>query len=303
MNPRPLPPSARAFQAGPPPGRWLGLGALHGAVLLFGVAGLFGKWVQAPALVIVFGRVVVAAAGLALLLRLWPGAARPLGRGDRMALWACGALLAFHWATFFHAIQVSTVAVGLVAYSTAPVFVALLEPAWFRERFSPWAALAAAVTVGGVALMVPRWEPGAAVLQAAGWGVLSGLSFAVLSLANRALVRRHAAIRVALHQDLAAAVWLAPILPWVWTPLGAADLALLAVLGLVCTALAHALFIQALRSLTARTASLAAALEPVYGIGLAWLLLGERPALRTVAGGCTILAAVLWSLWHSARSR
>ncbi|HKN10776.1 MAG TPA: hypothetical protein VJ376_15050, partial [Pseudomonadota bacterium] len=34
--------------------------ALHGAVLLFGFAGLFGKWLALPPVTIVFGRAAVA---------------------------------------------------------------------------------------------------------------------------------------------------------------------------------------------------------------------------------------------------
>jgi drug/metabolite transporter (DMT)-like permease len=270
-------------------------------VALFGVAGLFAKWVPVSPLLIVFGRVAVATAAFAVLLRVRPqlGAPRdatgaPAPRREWAVLWACGGLLALHWVTFFQAIQVSTVAVGLLAYSTAPVFVVLLEPLGFRERLSRPALACAALTVAGVALIVPRWAPGEALLQGVAWGVAAGLSFAVLSLCNRALVRRHTAIRVAFHQDAAAMVLLAPLLPWAWQPLGLRELALLAVLGLACTALAHTLFIQAMRVLPARVAAISSALEPVYGIALAWLLLGEVPAGRTLAGGALILAAVLW---------
>ncbi len=90
-------------------------------------------------------------------------------------------------------------------------------------------------------------------------------------------------------------VLLAPLAPWFWRPLSAGDWGLLLVLGVVCTALAHTLFIQALRGVSARLAAIASALEPVYGIALAWLLLGEAPAPRTLGGGAVILLAVLWA--------
>jgi len=295
LKPRWLAASAPGPGASHPPGRWTGTPALHGAVALFGVAGLFGKWVAASALVIVFGRVLVASVAFAVLLRLWPVRGTPPQGRQRLALWGCGALLAVHWATFFHAIQLSTVALGLLAYSTAPVFVVLLEPLWFRERFSGRALACALLTVAGVAMIVPRWAPGATAFQGVMWGVLAGLSFAVLSLCNRALVRVHSAIRVAFHQDAAAMVLLAPLMPLVWSPLSPRDVALLVLLGVFCTALAHALFIQAMTVVAARTAAIVSTLEPVYGIALAWLLLGEVPAMRTLAGGALILAAVLWA--------
>jgi drug/metabolite transporter (DMT)-like permease len=71
--------------------------------------------------------------------------------------------------------------------------------------------------------------------------------------------------------------------------------ALLVVLGVACTALSHTLFIRSLRSLSAHTASVVAALEPVYGIALAFLLLGETPSARTLAGGALIVGAAFFA--------
>ena len=71
------------------------------------------------------------------------------------------------------------------------------------------------------------------------------------------------------------------------------DIVLLLVLGIVCTALSHTLFIASLRRVTAHTASVVAALEPVYGIALAALLLNEIPTPRTLAGAALIIGAAL----------
>src|SRR5262249_43909821 len=84
---------------------------IHAAVLLFGLSGLFGKFREELApLVIVFGRVVFAALALwfvSLLwkLPLWPNSGRTL-----LAFFGLGILLAVHWTTFFAAVQASSVA-------------------------------------------------------------------------------------------------------------------------------------------------------------------------------------------------
>ena len=276
-----------------------GFPALHCAVALFGLAALFGKWVPAHPVVIVFARVLVATAAFLPVMRLLPNTrgspALSLSMRERLLVAACGGLLAFHWFAFFHSIQVSTVAIGLLSYSTAPVFAALMEPLWFRERFS-WRCMGAALlVVAGVALIVPQWSPGDARAVGVFWGTLAGFSFAVLSLANRQLVLRHASIRIAFYQDAGAMILLAPVVPFFWRPLSWDEIWLLVALGLFCTALAHTLFIEALRSVTARVAAIASALEPVYGIALAWLLLDERPGARVFAGGAVIAAAVVWA--------
>jgi drug/metabolite transporter (DMT)-like permease len=87
---------------------------------------------------------------------------------------------------------------------------------------------------------------------------------------------------------------LLPALPSVWVPLRPADWALLALLGVGFTTLAHTLFIGSLRRLRAQTAAIVSALEPVYGIVGAALLLGEVPTGRALAGGAVILGTVLW---------
>jgi len=73
--------------------------------------------------------------------------------------------------------------------------------------------------------------------------------------------------------------------------LEAGGIGLLLLLGVVCTAVAHTLFIRGMRRIGARTASLISSLEPVYGIALALVFLGEIPAPRTILGGLIIVAA------------
>jgi len=270
------------------------LAALHLSVLLFGAAGLFGKLLALHPVGIVLGRAVFASLFLWLLLRARGVPLALHHRRDAAGLVGLGVLLAAHWVTFFHAIQLSSVAVGLLTFSTFPIFTAVLEPVLLRERWS-WAdAAAALVTFAGVALVVPELEWSNTLARGAFWGVMSGLTFALLSIANRGFVRRYPALVLAFHQDLWAAVALLPFVGVVGTVPGARDLGLLVLLGVVFTAGAHSLFIHGLRRVRARTASVIATLEPVYGIAFAALLLGEIPAGRTLLGGAVILGAAAW---------
>ena len=68
-----------------------------------------------------------------------------------------------------------------------------------------------------------------------------------------------------------------------------------------CTAVAHSLFIKGLGDVKARTASIIACLEPVYGIAAAALLLAEVPGLRVTLGGVVILAATFYATLGSRR--
>jgi drug/metabolite transporter (DMT)-like permease len=204
-------------------------------------------------------------------------------------------VLALHWVAFFEAIRISSVAVGLLGFASFPLFVLLLE-AITRERLlrrSEW-TMAALVTLG-LLLVVPEFDWANRVLQGLAWGILSGLAFALLTLGNRALAAVYPPGTIALWQNACAAVCLLPLALIAEALPGPRDIALLIVLGVVCTALSHTLFIGSLRLVSAHTASVVTALEPVYGIALAFLLLGEAPNARTLAGGVLIVGAALWA--------
>jgi len=266
--------------------------ALHAAVALFAMAGLFGKWLALPALAIVLGRTLVAAAALALA-SAWRRESP--GRADR-AMLANGAVLAIHWVTFFLAIQASSVAIGLLGYASFPLFVLLLERHRATRPVSRSEWTCALLVVAGFTVLVPRLAWSDATVQGLAFGAVSGFTFAMLAVRNRALLRSRRAIGLAFWQNAFAAAWLAATALLVGGPLRLptpTELAALAVLGAVCTALAHTLFIASLRRVSAQVASIIAGLEPVYGIGFAALLLGEVPGARELAGAALLVAAAI----------
>jgi drug/metabolite transporter (DMT)-like permease len=263
--------------------------SLHAAALLFGFAGLFGKWLVLPPAAIVLGRTLVAAVSLWALL--W-ASREPRGRFEwRLA--AGGAVLALHWIAFFQAIQTSSVAIGLLGFASFPVFVLLLEASILKHPLSRGDWTLALVVACGLVLIAPEWRLDNHVVRGLLWGVLSGFTFALLAIGNRQLATRRAAGEIALWQNACAAAcllpgfFLAPVIP------DARELGLLLVLGVVCTALAHTLFIRSMRMIPAHVASVVVALEPVYGILLAVILLREVPTGRTLAGAALIVGAAL----------
>jgi len=273
----------------PPPTPGAARVSLHAAVALFGFAALFGKWILLPATTIVLGRTLIAAATLAIVIVL---RRQRTGRPD-VPTAVNGAILALHWVSFFAAIQLSSVAVGLLGYASFPLFVLLLERRLLRGgRFER--ATAVLATLGLVAL-VPDFRWSSDVVRGLALGLVSAFTFAWLAVRNRRLVEQMAPSRIALWQNVSAAVCLAPIVafdPVVALPT-VADIARLIVLGVVCTGLAHTLFIASMQRVSAHTASVVAALEPVYGIALAALLLNEIPGARTLVGGALIVGAAV----------
>ena len=66
-------------------------------------------------------------------------------------------------------------------------------------------------------------------------------------------------------------------------------------IGLVCTAVAHSLYVAAQKKVKAQTAGVISGMETVYGILFALLFLGEVPGVRELLGGAVILGTAVFS--------
>lgn len=270
------------------------LWSIHIAVLLFGFAGLFGKWVDLPAALIVFGRVFFAAIFLFLYLLIAKKSFRLNAISDFLTLFLAGALLAFHWFTFFYSIQISSVAIGILGVSTFSIFSALLESFFFKEKFSYSNLIPAFLSVIGIYIILPEFSFENQITQGLFWAILSGLAFALISFLNRKQVSRYNGSTVAFYQDVSATMVLIPVLFFVEFSPTILAVGQLILLGGVFTAIAHTLFINGLSSIKVHKASVIANLEPVYGIVFAFFLLSEHPQWNILLGGAIIVGMAFW---------
>jgi drug/metabolite transporter (DMT)-like permease len=265
---------------------------IHLAVILFGFAGLFGKWIMLPPLIIVFGRVVFASVALLIFGTIKKILIIPKNWMNFIVL---GALLAIHWYSFFASIQISTVAIGLLSFSSFPIFTNLLEPLILKSPLQRRNILLSFVTLLGIYWIIPQFSVANNIFIGVLWGLLSGLTFAFLAIWNKKMVSNLNALTVAFFQDLSAAVFLLPFAIIIVPEVDTNQILLLAALGILFTAFAHTLFIEGLHKVSAGKASLIATLEPLYGILGGYLFLKEIPTETTVFGGILILVGVIFS--------
>ena len=189
-----------------------GMLEIHIAVLLFGLAGLFGKWLALSPTLIVFGRTFFASLMLGAMLFFSKISLRAKSRRDLTVLVLLGVILALHWMTFFHSIQISTVAVGLLTFSTFPLFVTFMEPYFSKEKLYLFDILTAGSVLLGLVLVVPSFDFQNNVTQGAFWGTISGFTFAVLSILNRKYVGTYPPTVIVCYQNWIAAVVLFPLI-------------------------------------------------------------------------------------------
>ncbi|MEC4878491.1 DMT family transporter [Pseudomonas sp. NC26] len=272
------------------------LGALHIGALLFGLTGIFGKLAaSASPAIIVFGRAAFAVLALALFAStVGPGWQRLSGRDIRRLLLG-GVLLAGHWGSFFIAVKVGGVAIATLGFASFPAFTVILEGVLLRERIRRNEGVLVLLVSIGLVLVTPSFDLASEATGGLLWSLLSGLLFSLLSLTNRAGSGRLPAVQAALWQNLVVVLCALPIaasglgtvapLDWLW----------IALLGVFCTGVAHSLFVASLAVIKARTAAVVFAMEPIYGIAMAWVVFAETPTPRMLLGGVLIIFAIVLS--------
>lgn len=262
---------------------------LHLAVMLFGLSGVAAKYVGASAVLVTFGRSAVSACLLLLFLIVKKEPLRLIRAKDALILAAAGFVLAAHWTTFFQSIKTASVAIGTITFSTYPLFLTFLEPLLFREKFKRISLVYAVLLLAGVLITIPDFSLTDSTTLGILWGMAGSLTYAALTLMNRTLSARYSGAKICLYEQAAAAAALLPAVLAMGERPAPADLAGIAAIGAVCTALAFSLFVSAQRHIRAQTAGIIAGMESVYGIVFAWLLLGAAPTLRECIGGAVIL--------------
>jgi drug/metabolite transporter (DMT)-like permease len=275
---------------------------IHVCVVLWGFTAILGKMISLAALPLVWWRLVIVLAALALVPRVWRGW-RAMSARLRWAYAGIGALVALHWLTFYGAIKLSNASVGVTCIALGTVFVALLEPWLARSRFSKRELALGVLVLPGVVLVVGGVPEG--MHDGIIVGTISAVLVACFGALNKRLVEHGDPLTVTAIELGAGALvltLLAPLMPLVFPAFagdllvlpGARDAWLLLALSLACTLLPFTLSLMALRHMSAFAQQLAVNLEPVYAIILAIALLGEQRELspQFYLGVAIILAAV-----------
>lgn len=269
---------------------------LNLAVGLFGLSAILAAHMAVTPIMIVWGRAFFAFLALHALVtvqgsRPWSGR----GRAEAGRLILAGGFLAFHWIAFFLGVRYGGVALATLGFASFPAFVIILNAFIGREkpRFDDLTVVAL-ITIGLI-LVTPSLDWREASTAGLIWGIVSGLLYAVIILGNRFLLRGVGAVEACWWQYATISLLLLPVTVSDWPMVSLSDWAWLAAMGLACTALAFTLFIKALPHVRAGEAAVISALEPVYAIVMAWIILSQAPALKTITGGLIIIGAVVWS--------
>ena len=267
------------------------------AALLWSTGGLFIKWTTLTAFELSFWRSLLAALTVAYFTR------HEGFRLNRMTV-ITSVLYAALLLLFVVATKLTTAANAIFLQYTAPIYVLILEPLLYKEKFRRADLITVAVCVMGMSLFfVGKLRP----QDVAGnlTALASGLCFAFYILLLRhprsQAVNRASSV---IYGNLLLVIFTAPAGLAAIEQITMRDFGSVFFLGVFQIGVAYTFFTLGMaRGVRSLDASIVGYIEPVLNPIWVFLFLGERPTNWALIGGTVIITAVLTHTIRGARRR
>jgi drug/metabolite transporter (DMT)-like permease len=269
-----------------------------GAALLWSTGGLFIKWTQLTAFELTFGRSLLAALVVAYFTRR-EGFSLNVMTIFTSLLYA-GLLILFVIAT-----KLTTAANAIFLQYTAPIYVLILEPLFYKEKFRRADLFTVLACIAGMSLFfVGKLRP----QDVSGnlTALASGLCFAfyILLLRHPQSQKVNRASSV-IYGNLLLVIITAPVGLAALSHMTMRDAGSVLYLGIFQIGVAYTLFTLGMaRGVRSLDAGIVGYIEPVLNPVWVFIFLGERPTNWALIGGSIIIAAVAThTIWGARKAR
>ncbi len=266
------------------------------AALLWSTGGLFIKWVTLSGLELSFGRSLLAAIAVAIFTRR---EGFGLNRVTALASVLYAALLLL----FVLATKETTAANAIFLQYTAPVYLLIFEPLFYKEKFRSRDLVVVIFCVLGMSFFfVGKLRPQDVTgnLLALGSGFCFACYFLLLRHTKARAVNRASSV---IYGNLLLVIIAAPAAWKVLPHISKFDAAGIVYLGVVQIGVAYTLFTLAMaRGVRSLDAGIVGYVEPVLNPIWVYLAIGEQPTSWAILGGAIIVAAVVCHMLLEARS-
>lgn len=236
------------------------------------------------------------AALLMLAIGFIKGMQRP-ARADFFPIAVCGVagLMVYNLGLGYGMLTVSAAAAGFIV-AMGPVFIVLFSMLLFKERIGWKTGTGIALSFAGAAIIALA-KPGGFALQ---WGALyvliAAFSAAVMTLTQKPLLARYSSYDLTVWMTVAAALSVLPfgweVFPKALALAGRPSVWALAHLAVVVSFIGYLFWGAVLSQLPPSRVASFMYLIPISATLLAWLTIGEKPGVLTLAGGVVVIAGV-----------
>ncbi|MGB0172738.1 MAG: DMT family transporter [Flavobacteriaceae bacterium] len=269
----------------------------HFIVFIFGFTAILGKLISIDAVSLVWYRMVLATAVVALFMGI-RRISFALSTKQLYIMLICGVLIALHWVFFFHAVKVSNVSVTLSIMSSGALITALVEPIFYKRTFVWYEIVLGLIVVVALGLIMQTEYHYIEGMMFAFIAILLSVAF---TLINGKAIHKSDARVMSVYQLGAGAVCMSIILLMQGKftvelfSISKTDILWISILVIICTAYAFVVSIAVMRHLTPFSLMLAINMEPVYGILFGILIFGsdEKMGFTFYIGTLLILLSVL----------
>ncbi len=270
---------------------------LHLIVFIWGFTAILGALISINADALVWYRMLFAGLFLFLFI-VFKKKSFVVPPKEFFKLVLVGFLIAVHWIFFFKAIHISNVSITLAVFSLGAFLAALLEPLFYGRKVLWYEVFFGLVIIAGLGIILQVQMNYFEGMMYALASIIIGVLF---TLMNGKLIEKNDSSVITFYEFMAGVAFISIYFLFEnkfntqFFTLTSNDWILLLVLASVCTAYAFTASVKIMQKLSPYTIMLTTSLEPVYGIVLAYFLLGgkEKMSFGFYMGALLIVITVI----------
>ena len=263
------------------------------ATLFISTSGVLGKYIAMPVEAIVWFRSAFAVVFIYGFCKFTKVDLKIKAKKDWIPFILSAVFMAGHWLTYFYALKLSNVAIGMLSLFTFPIITAFLEPFFSKTKFDSIYIFLGILVLTGLYILAPEFTLESNELK----GILLGLASAVCYSLRILILKQHVlnynGSMLMLYQTSIISVFLIPVLFFVDISGFRTQFPYLILLAVLTTAIGHTLMVKSLKHFSASTATIISSVQPIFGIIIAFIFVNEIPSFNTFIGGSLILLTVV----------
>ncbi|HAH53818.1 MAG TPA: EamA family transporter [Flavobacterium sp.] len=270
---------------------------LHLIVFIWGFTAILGALISIQADALVWYRMLIAAVFLFFFILFKKESFQIPGK-EFLKLIFVGLLIALHWIFFFEAIHVSNVSITLAVFSLGAFLASILEPIFYGRKVLWYEVFFGLVIIAALSMIL---QVEINYFNGILYALVSIIIGVLFTLMNGKLIEKHEPSVITFYEFLAGVFFIT--IYFLFTNkfnvnffiLTTNDWVYLLILSSVCTAYAFTASVKVMRILSPYTVMLTTSLEPVYGIILAYFIIGgkEKMSVEFYIGAVLIVVTVI----------
>ena len=251
---------------------------LHFIVFIWGFTAVLGDLITIEAVPLVWHRMLLGSL-FVLIYIIYNKGMLKVSLRSLIKFAFVGLIIALHWLAFFSAVKVSNVSITLAMMSTGAFFASFLEPVFFKRKIISYEVIFGLIVIIGLYII---FKVESEYLSGILFALLASFLGALFSIFNGMLVKSNNASVISFYELLFGVLFITIYVLFTdgfdntFFKLSGSDWTYLIILASICTAYAFIASVHVMKWISPYTVMLTTNMEPIYGILLALLILGEK---------------------------